>query len=58
VAALKPVIDPPRIGELPTIHRSELACLSAETYDRLVLREVMLRGAFADCTTILEEITQ
>jgi hypothetical protein len=57
VAALRPVVEMPRIGELPTIERSELACLSAETYDRLVARELILRAAFVDCTTILEELT-
>jgi hypothetical protein len=57
VAALKPVVEPPRLGELPTVSAQDLQCLSAETYERLVVRELILRAAFADCMAIVEEVS-
>jgi hypothetical protein len=56
--ALKPVVDPPRLGELPTINRTELQCLSAETYDRLLARELIIRATLADCQAIVETMTE
>jgi hypothetical protein len=57
VAALRPVVDIPRLGELPAVKATELQCLTPDAYDRLVARELILRAAFVDCTTILEELT-
>ena len=56
VAALKPVVEMPRVGELPTVSAQDMQCLSAETYERLVTRELLIRAAFADCMAIVEEI--
>jgi hypothetical protein len=56
VAALKPVVELPRIPPLPTIQAAEWdRC--PDVYPRAVERELLIRGAFADCTTTLEEMT-
>jgi len=57
VAALRPVVELPRLGELPTVSAQDLQCLSADTYERLVARELILRAAFADCMAIVEEVS-
>ena len=57
VAALKPAVEMPRLGDLPTMSAQDLQCLSADTYERLVTRELLIRATLAECTTILEELT-
>ena len=54
--ALKPVVEMPRIPPLPTIQAEEWdRC--PDVYPRAVERELLIRGTLADCTTILEELT-
>ena len=56
VAALKPVVELPRIPPLPTIQAEEWnRC--PDVYARAAERELLIRGTLADCTTILEELT-
>ena len=56
VAALKPVVDLPRIPPLPTIQAEEWdRC--PDVYPRAVERELLIRGTLADCMVILEEMT-
>jgi hypothetical protein len=46
----------PRIPPLPTIQAAEWdRC--PDVYPRAVERELLIRGTLADCTTILEEMT-
>ncbi len=56
VAALKPVVEMPRIPPLPTIQAEEWDRCPG-VYLRAVERELLIRGTLADCTTILEEMT-
>jgi hypothetical protein len=56
VAALKPVVEMPRLPPLPTIQASEWdGCPGV--YPRAVERELLIRATLQDCTTILEELT-
>ena len=56
VGALKPVVELPRVPPLPTIQAEEWdRC--PDVYPRAVERELLIRGTLADCTTILEEMT-
>jgi hypothetical protein len=58
VAPLRPVVEMPRLGELPSISKQELQCLSPEAYDKLVVRELSIKGTLAECQAILETMTE
>lgn len=55
VAALKPVVDLPRLPPLPTIQAEEWdRC--PDVYARAAERELLIRGTLADCMAIVEEV--